>query len=115
MIVYKDFEFEMGHRLDQHGGLCKNIHGHSYKIFVYFTGQLNKQGLLIDFGRLNDYMEEIIEDYDHRDLNQYTEFMDSPTAERMAHVIFERIKEKDDRISKVRVYETEKCYAEYYE
>lgn len=113
LTICKKFTFEACHHLPWHGGKCRNLHGHSYKIFVYAKGEPNKQGLLMDFTELSKYMNEIIEDYDHQDLNQFAEFRSSPTAERMAQIILERLQEQDSRIFKVRVYETEKCYAEY--
>ena len=36
--VTKSFGFETGHALYGHDGLCKNIHGHSYKLFVTVIG-----------------------------------------------------------------------------
>ncbi|MEE1119435.1 MAG: 6-carboxytetrahydropterin synthase, partial [Bacteroidales bacterium] len=27
----KEFRFEMSHALDEYQGLCRNLHGHSYK------------------------------------------------------------------------------------
>ena len=40
MKIAKEFRWEMGHRLPEHFGLCKNIHGHSYKMIVEFEGEL---------------------------------------------------------------------------
>ena len=39
MKIAKEFRWEMGHRLPEHFGLCKNIHGHSYKMVVEFEGE----------------------------------------------------------------------------
>ncbi len=55
----------MGHRLPFHKGLCKNIHGHSYKMNVEITGGLDKNGMVIDFFDLNRIVKPIIEKYDH--------------------------------------------------
>lgn len=55
----------MGHRLPFHKGLCKNIHGHSYTMFVEITGRLDKNGMIIDFFDLNKIVKPIIEKYDH--------------------------------------------------
>ncbi len=55
----------MGHRLPFHKGLCKNIHGHSYKLNVEITGGLDKNGMVIDFFDLNKIVKPIIEKYDH--------------------------------------------------
>lgn len=55
----------MGHRLPFHKGLCKNIHGHSYRMSVEITGDLDKNGMIIDFFDLNKIVKPIIEKYDH--------------------------------------------------
>lgn len=55
----------MGHRLPFHKGLCKNVHGHSYKMVVEITGEINESGMIIDFYDLNRIIDPIIEKYDH--------------------------------------------------
>ena len=55
----------MGHRLLFHKGLCRNLHGHSYKMMVEITGTLNRQGMVIDFFDLNMIVKPIIDKYDH--------------------------------------------------
>ena len=32
--ITKEFKFEMAHALHAYDGLCKNIHGHSYRLWV---------------------------------------------------------------------------------
>ncbi len=34
----KEFTFETGHALYGYDGLCKNVHGHSYKLAVTVIG-----------------------------------------------------------------------------
>ncbi len=65
MKISKEYHWEMGHRLPFHKGLCKNIHGHSYKMNVEITGGLDKNGMVIDFFDLNKIVKPIIEKYDH--------------------------------------------------
>ncbi|MCK5781806.1 MAG: 6-carboxytetrahydropterin synthase [Flavobacteriales bacterium] len=68
----KEFGFEMAHALFGHDGLCKNIHGHSYKLFVTVIGEAisdensPKQGMLIDFSDLKKIVKgEIVDRLDH--------------------------------------------------
>lgn len=68
----KEFGFEMAHALYGHDGLCKNIHGHSYKLFVTVIGeQLKKQGhpkqgMVMDFTDLKNIVKgEIVDKLDH--------------------------------------------------
>ena len=65
MKVAKEFRWEMGHRLPEHFGLCKNIHGHSYRMIVEFEGELNERGMVIDFYDVEKIITPIIEKLDH--------------------------------------------------
>ena len=35
----KEFSFEMAHTLDGYDGPCREIHGHSYRLFVTVKGR----------------------------------------------------------------------------
>ena len=41
MRIGKLFKFEAAHRLPNHPGKCKNLHGHSYKLEVVVNGEVN--------------------------------------------------------------------------
>jgi len=62
----------MSHLLRTHQGACKNIHGHSYRLFVTLLGTPNTEenspelGMVMDFGNLKRLIHKsIIEVYDH--------------------------------------------------
>jgi len=70
--ITRRFEFESGHALYGYDGKCKNIHGHSYKLWVTVKGTpINdashpKNGMVIDFGDLKKVVKKYIVDlYDH--------------------------------------------------
>ncbi|GAB1349327.1 6-carboxytetrahydropterin synthase QueD [Ignavibacteriales bacterium] len=65
MKVSKSFHWEMGHRLPFHQGKCVNLHGHSYRMFLEVEGDLDKNGLVIDFYDLKRIVNPIIEELDH--------------------------------------------------
>lgn len=66
MQITKSIEWAMAHRLPDHKGLCKNIHGHTYKAVITISGQTNKQNMLMDFTELKEIMNKvIIEPFDH--------------------------------------------------
>lgn len=66
MIVTRSIEFPMGHRLKDHAGLCRHIHGHNYKVVVGVRCQkLDNQGMVIDFSDLKKEMETVFKPYDH--------------------------------------------------
>ena len=54
----KEFSFESAHALDGYDGLCREIHGHSYRLFVTVKGEPiseesnPKLGMVMDFGYL---------------------------------------------------------------
>ena len=70
--ITKEFKFEMAHALSAYDGLCKNIHGHSYKLYVTVKGEIKndpgnaKDGMVLDFDILKRIVKpEIIKKYDH--------------------------------------------------
>ena len=70
--ITKRFTFEAGHALYGHDGKCKNIHGHSYKLYVTVIGEpitdsnSPKFGMIIDFADLKSMVKkEIVEELDH--------------------------------------------------
>lgn len=65
MKIAKEFRWEMGHRLPFHKGLCRNIHGHSYKMIIEISGEIDKNGMIIDFFDLGKIVKPMIEKYDH--------------------------------------------------
>ena len=56
--ITKHFDFESAHALYGYDGKCKNIHGHSYHLYVTVIGQPitdaenAKNGMVMDFGDL---------------------------------------------------------------
>jgi len=70
--VTKEFNFEMAHALYNYEGPCRNIHGHSYRLFVTVKGTPIKDvkhpenGMVIDFSKLKKIVKEnIINIFDH--------------------------------------------------
>jgi 6-pyruvoyltetrahydropterin/6-carboxytetrahydropterin synthase len=70
--VTKEFTFEMAHVLWNYDGPCRNVHGHSYRLFVTLSGvpidELGnpKNGMVIDFTDLKSIVKkEIVSVFDH--------------------------------------------------
>ncbi|NVO19494.1 MAG: 6-carboxytetrahydropterin synthase [Bacteroidetes bacterium] len=68
----KEFKFEMAHALKGYDGPCRNIHGHSYELYVTVIGtplkdaSSPKNGMLMDFGDLKKIVRKsIVEEFDH--------------------------------------------------
>ncbi len=70
--VTKKFTFDMAHALYGYDGPCKNIHGHTYHLYVTLKGKPisnskdSKNGMVHDFTDLKDVVKEkIISRFDH--------------------------------------------------
>ena len=63
--IAKEFYWEMGHRLKNHNGLCRNLHGHSYKMRVELDGEIATNSMLMDYYKLTQIVHKIIEPFDH--------------------------------------------------
>ncbi|MGY8988637.1 MAG: 6-pyruvoyl trahydropterin synthase family protein [Flavobacteriales bacterium] len=70
--ITKEFKFEMAHALYGYDGLCANIHGHSYRLWVTVRGNVKKENKHIKDGMVMDFMDlksiikpTIISKYDH--------------------------------------------------
>ncbi len=139
--VTKEFHFEMAHALKNYDGLCKNIHGHSYKLYVTVMGtpisdeNNPKFGMVVDFGDLKKLVKkEIVNIFDHAlVLNQNsgfevgsdspemfgnTVFVDyQPSCENLVADFALRIKEvlpQHLTLFSLRLYETATAFAEWF-
>lgn len=129
--VFRKEHFNAAHRLhnpdwsDEKNqvvfGKCNNpsFHGHNYELFVELRGEINPDtGYVFDMKVLSDLIKEhILKKLDHKNLNLDTdEFSQlNPTAENIAVVIWNILRDKIDRKLelKIRLYETERNFVEY--
>ena len=65
MKIAKEFHWDMGHRLPEHFGKCKNIHGHTYRMIVELEGNVLDSGMVMDYYDLKKIVLPIIEELDH--------------------------------------------------
>ena len=72
MLVTKQIEIDMGHRVTNHKSKCSSLHGHRYKIEVGVDDKLvtkkgaSDEGMVIDFGDLKKVLiDRIDRHYDH--------------------------------------------------
>ena len=111
-------EFSAAHRLRNYKGKCENLHGHNWKVEVIVEGEnLDKIGLLIDFGILRKKLKEVLATLDHKNLNSIPFFRkNNPTSENIAVYIYknlERVLDKKIRIKEIVVWENEKQSASF--
>ncbi len=70
--VTKKFTFDMAHALYGYDGPCKNIHGHTYVLYVTLKGKVldkdnhPKNGMVVDFTDFKKIVnEQVIQVFDH--------------------------------------------------
>ena len=140
--VTKQFKFETGHALYGYDGLCKNVHGHSYKLDVTVIGmpitdsRHVKNGMVIDFGDLKAIVnQEIVNPFDHATVlnvsTPHKEIADEmenrghkiirvnyqPTSEMMVLDFAEKLKSKLPHhleLYSLKLRETASAFAEWY-
>lgn len=140
--ITKIFTFETAHVLYNYDGKCKNMHGHSYKLFVSVKGVPRdniddpKNGMVMDFGDLKDIVKsQITDEWDHavmlnalsphKILGESLEkeghkviYCDyQPTCENMLNDIAEKIKSKlpvDVKLAYLKLHETENSFGEWF-
>ena len=129
--VFRKANFNSAHRLhnplfdektnQEVFGLCNNpnYHGHNYDLIVKLVGNVDQDtGYLFDLKLLNNIIkDEIIERFDHRNLNLDTiEFKNlNPTAENIARIIYEILRNKIEikYDLEITLYETPRNYVIY--
>ncbi|MEA1950684.1 MAG: 6-carboxytetrahydropterin synthase [Planctomycetota bacterium] len=128
--VSREFNFCYGHRLLDHQGKCKHLHGHNARVVVAFeAADLDCQGMVLDFNEIKQIVNRWVEDnLDHRMILRRDDpavepleklgeplylIENNPTAENIAQLIFERAAEAGLPMVEVRLWETPNCHATY--
>lgn len=140
--ITKKFDFETGHALHGYDGKCRNVHGHSYKLYVTVIGSPIedvshvKNGMVIDFTDLKNIVKSEIEDvFDHASVfNKNTPHVElakelsdrghnvilvdyQPTSEMMLIDFAEKIKNrlpKGIELHSLKLEETSSSFAEWF-
>ena len=118
ITVVKEFTFDSAHYLPNHIGACKNLHGHTYRLQIGVTGEINSEtGMVVDFQYLKETIQYLILSHvDHVFLNELKTDdrfpCNQPTAEKMVLWIRDRLI-KGFNITFIRLYETPTSYAEW--
>lgn len=139
--VTREFSFEMAHALWNYDGPCRNVHGHSYRLFVTVSGIPvddpgdPKNGMVIDFGDLKKLVNDrIISVFDHSvtiSSNQESERTEAcramfgntvvvdyqPTCENLAVDFASRIRSRlpaGVKLHSLKLYETANSFAEWF-
>lgn len=108
MEIYKEFIIEAAHRLPNlpEGHKCRRLHGHSFRIGVYVSGQPDPDlGWVMDFADISAAFRSLYDELDHRYLNEVPG-LENPTSEILARWVWERLKPVLPALGKVEVRET---------
>lgn len=131
--VTKTVKFDAAHVLTNHQGLCKNLHGHTYRVDVSVAADEPSEGMVIDFKDLKRIaMEKICDKFDHafiyntasageREIASVVEkngmrtvaIPFRSTAENLARYFFDELKGAVVGLVSVKVWETAENCAEY--
>ena len=115
LTITRRLEFDAGHRIPNHGGQCRHLHGHRYAIELTVHGPVHASrgqaddGMVIDFGDIKRIaMTHLVELWDHAFLvakqdtllinfldslpNHKTVVLDDvPTVENLVKFAFDRL------------------------
>ena len=113
--------FAAAHNLINYQGDCENLHGHNWKVEVTVTAsELDKAGLGIDFKVIKRETKGIIDELDHKYLNEHPFFKDiSPSSEHISRFLYLRLSERLNsatvKVDSITVWESDNASACYYE
>ena len=105
LTLHTETVIDSAHRLEGYEGKCSAVHGHSWKIELWFKGDhslCDKVGILVDFGIVKQLKDVL----DHKYINDVVD--KNPTAENLTMWVFEFIKSRIPKgiAVKIRIYET---------
>ena len=134
ITVTKTVKFDAAHVLTNHQGLCKNLHGHTYRVDIsVMQAAEDGRDMVIDFKDLKGIATRLICDrFDHAFIYNTQSPGESEiaavvekngmrtvaipfrsTAENLAKYFYEELKREITDLSSVRVWETGDSCAEY--
>lgn len=112
-------DFSAAHFLRDYHGKCEKLHGHNWQVEVCVSAKaLDKGGMVMDFKELRDRLNRVLFEFDHSFLNEISYFKKvNPTSENIAEYIYKKltkqISNKNLKVKRVSVWESEKSYATF--
>ena len=128
--ITKEVHFCYGHRLLQHKGKCRHLHGHNATAVIRLESeQLDAMGMVCDFSDIGAYVKHWINtELDHNMLMDHNDPLlpllqeagervyvmeNNPTAENIAKLIFDYVKAGGFPVVEVSIFETASALASY--
>ena len=92
--IFIKTHFAGAHHLREYPGNCEQPHGHNWKVQVTVRAtELDELGMGIDFKVLKQKVNAVVDELDHRDLNEHPAFVNqNPSSEHIAVFIFDQLK-----------------------
>ncbi|ADD03269.1 6-pyruvoyl tetrahydropterin synthase and hypothetical protein [Thermoanaerobacter italicus Ab9] len=115
MKVTKIFTFDSAHNLVNYNGKCEELHGHTYKLEVTVEGKPDGEGMVIDFVKLKEIVnEKVVKKLDHKYLNEVLGF--NTTCENILLWMWKELeavlKGDNYHLYKLRLWETPTSFTE---
>lgn len=114
-IVNIKSNFSAAHNLVGYKGDCSKVHGHNWNVRLALRcSSIDEIGMTKDFKILKNKFNEILEEFDHENLNKLQFFSEiNPTSESIAKVLYKKAESvfNDDKTA---VYEIEVSESEKY-
>src|SRR4051812_13382212 len=91
-------DFPAAHHLIGYPGDCARPHGHNWGLEVFARSiKLDSIGMAMDFRELKNAARELVEPWDHQDLNALEDFKAiNPSAEQIAKLAYDRLASRMD-------------------
>ncbi len=88
---------------------CGQLHGHTYRIEIVVDGEKGPGGMVVDFDDLRKDLKSVLQEYDHRSLN---DFMEYPSVENICELLRRGLENRVDLPFTLRVWEGAGKWAE---
>lgn len=92
---------DSAHYLPEHV-TCGIVHGHTYKVEIVIEGEKSKAGMIIDFYDIKKIVKAVLNNYDHKLLNDFLEF---PSVENLCEHMYSSLKAELDFPLSVKIWE----------
>jgi 6-pyruvoyltetrahydropterin/6-carboxytetrahydropterin synthase len=118
--IFVKTHFSSGHHLRDYPGSCELPHGHNWNVTVTVRAtELDDLGMGIDFKVLKKHVYAVVDQLDHRNLNEMAAFADiNPSSEHIATFIWDQLEgplsHERYGLHSVSVYETDTSGLTYY-
>lgn len=132
--IFYEGTIDSAHFVPGSNSKCENIHGHTWKVQIDIVGEIQEDGMILDFGKIKEILDRL--DHNTNNLGPYTpeyirhpesthikgwfvryimnDIIPKPTAENMSIYIHDQImKYEQIEFCNVRIYEGLNKGAEY--